>query len=109
VEPPEPPSRKGTRSWIPEPTGEKYWFEIVDEVRQRQSRFAAGTSEGKILCLQLLRFDESGMEEMRLGYYIIGKKPRMLGKWVWGQFATMMPMEDFRALMDKAREKGWLE
>lgn len=106
--PPEPPSQIGKRSWLPEHPDHKYWFTIIDEVRHHQSTFAAGTSEGKLLCLQLLRFEETGMEELRLGYYIIGKKPRMLGKWVWGQFATMMPIEDFRALVDKARDKGWL-
>jgi hypothetical protein len=56
----------------------------------------------KIICLQLLRFDEDGREQIRVGYYVIGKKPKMGGRWVWGQFATMMPLED-RSLYGKLK------
>jgi len=45
---------------------------------------------------------------VRLGYYIIGKKPKMKGPWVWGQYATLMPMRDFRDLIRMAEEK-WPE
>jgi hypothetical protein len=107
MELPELPFKLPRKGLLVEATGEKFPFTIVDEIRRPQSWFAAGTG-AKILCLQLLRLDHNGKEELRLGYYIIGKKPRMLNKWVWGQFATMMPIEDFRALMNEAREKGWL-
>ena len=45
--------------------------------------------------------------EVRLGYYVIGEKPRMKGKWVWGQYAAMMPIEDFKFLVDEALRRGW--
>jgi hypothetical protein len=46
--------------------------------------------------------------EVRLGYYIIGKLPKMHGKWVWGQFATFLPLGDFRKLIGLAEKKGWI-
>jgi hypothetical protein len=44
-----------------------------------------------------------------IGYYVIGKKPRMAGKWVWGQFATMLPIGDFVKLVKLAQDRGWME
>lgn len=70
---------------------------------------------GKILCLQRLEFHPEGhlrgkptKVEVRLGYYIIGKKPKMRGKWVWGQFAALMPIKDFRHLVREAKKRGWI-
>jgi hypothetical protein len=81
----------------------------VDEVTHVQSRFASpGVAGRKVLYLQLIRFEHNGVEELRLGYYIIGKRPGMLGKWVWGQYATLMPAEDFESLIESARIKGWI-
>ena len=84
-------------------------FQVVDEIRQEQRSFLTPMepTEGKVIVLQKLLFD-TGMTEFRLGYYITGKKPRNLGKWVWGQFASMIPPDDFRALIEKARAKGWV-
>ncbi len=47
-------------------------------------------------------------EKFRLCYYIIGKKPGMKGKWVFGQFATMLPPEDFKWIVDEAKRQGWI-
>ena len=30
------------------------------------------------------------------------------GKWVWGQFAPLIPAEDFRDIVNKAIQKGWI-
>ena len=62
----------------------------------------------KLIYLQQLKFESDGRTELRLGYYIIGKKPAMRGRWVWGQFATMMPVADFRQIVKIAKRKGWL-
>jgi len=107
MELPELPFKLPRKGLLREPTGEKFPFTIVKEVRHPQSWFAAGTG-AKILCLQLLELEHNGKQELRLGYYIIGKKPRMLRKWVWGQYATMMPIEDFYTLVEMARKEGWL-
>ena len=76
-------------------------FKIVDEIRRVQSDMAE-----KTLCLQRIKF-EDGREEFRLGYYIIGKLPKMKGKWVWGQFAPLIPREDFVSIIHEAEKRGW--
>jgi hypothetical protein len=40
-----------------------------------------------------------GGVEYRLGYYIMGRNGRASGRWVWGQFAPMMPGGDLVALL----------
>jgi len=77
----------------------EYWT-IVDEIQESQN-------EEKVICLQLLEF-ENKRKELRLGYYIIGKKPRMRGRWVWGQFCTMIPQKIFRMVINKAIKRGWV-
>jgi len=75
-------------------------FTVVDYVTLRQSTYPK-----KIFVLQNLLF-KNGKNELRIGYYIIGKKPRMRGKWVWGQFAPFFPKSDLKKLLAKARRKG---
>ena len=81
---------------------------VLDEIRIVQSAYALKPFSPKVLCLQRMRFEETGVVEIRVGCYIIGKKPRMHGRWVWGQFATLMAVEDFKTLIDQARERGWI-
>lgn len=47
---------------------------------------------------------EIGNVEYRIGYYIIGKIGRAKGKWTWGQFCPLIPVEDFEKLIQKARD-----
>jgi hypothetical protein len=77
-------------------------FTVLDEVTQVQS-----SAPDKAIYLQQLQF-EDGHIELRLAYYIIGKKPKMAGKWAWGQFTTMIPTKDFQAIIRKASKKGWI-
>lgn len=97
------PSHIGNRGALAFPDGSRQHFVIADEI----SRPHTGV-DTKIICLQRLRFNEDGREQVRVGYYVIGKRPKMLGRWVWGQYATMMPLEDFKWLIRQAEEKGWL-
>lgn len=99
---PELPSniRKRGKVVMP-PDGEVFHFEIVDEVRKFQD-----DSKTKIIVLQLIKFDD-GKKEIRLGYYIIGKKPKMRGRWVWGQYAALMPAQIFHSVIQQATKKGW--
>jgi hypothetical protein len=98
------PSKIGKRgALVFPPDGHRQHFIIADEITRPHSGVPS-----KIICLQLLRFDEDGREQVRIGYYVIGKKPRMLGRWVWGQYATMMPLKDFKALIQQAEKKGWM-
>ena len=54
------------------------------------------------------RHQADGRIEYRLGYYMIGVKPRMAGKWTWGQYATLIPASDFRALIRQAQQRDWI-
>jgi len=83
--------------------GNKQYFTVLDEVTQVQS-----TYPGKVIFLQRIQFENDSRIELRLGYYIMGKKPSNAGKWVWGQYAPMMPAKDFQAIVRKAIEKGWI-
>jgi len=64
-------------------------------------------SSEKIFVLQEILFKD-GKKELRLGYYIIGKKPRAKGKWVWGQFCPFFPKKDLIKLIEKAKKEGIL-
>ena len=86
------------------PDGEFFHFRVIDEVYIKHS----GKSN-KLLYLQRLKFDEDGRIEFRLCYYVIGKKPGMRGRWVWGQYAPMLLVPDFRKIVRMAKRKGWLD
>lgn len=100
---PPAPSNIGKRRSAHKPEGGHFHFTVADEIHIEQSDLPS-----KLIYLQRIKFEPDGRMELRLGYYIIGKKPAMRGRWVWGQFATMMPEADFRKLIDLAKTKGWL-
>jgi hypothetical protein len=75
-------------------------FQVTDQVARPQS-----DKPKKLLCLQRIEFDDGGRIELRLAYYIIGKKGKVRGRWVWGQYATFLPAKDFAALVRGARKK----
>lgn len=84
------------------PKGRRLGFRITGEIKRPQSGLRT-----KLICLQQIRFDD-GHKQLRLGYYIIGKKRAMRGRWVWGQYATFMPRADFRAIVREATRLGWI-
>ena len=97
------PSNIGKRRSATRPDRRRFYFTIADEFHVEQS-----DKPGKLIYLQKLKFESDGRIELRLGYYIIGKKAAMRGRWVWGQYATMMPVSDFRRIVNGAKRKGWL-
>lgn len=78
------------------PDGEIIRYTVIDEVRTFQD-----SSRNKLLTLQLMELDNS-KRKVRVGYYIIGKLPRMRGKWVWWQCAAFIPLPVFRRLINMA-------
>lgn len=96
------PPNIGKRGQQKLPSGRVVPYRIKDEIRVPQT----GMPE-KILCLQLIEFEKDKRSEVRLAYYIIGKKPRMRGRWVFGQYATFMLVKDFKVLIRRAEKKGW--
>jgi hypothetical protein len=99
---PPAPSNKGKRCIGRKPEGGHFHFTIDDEFHIRQSKLPT-----KLIYLQRIKFD-SGRLEYRLGYYVIGKRPAMRGRWAGGQFATMVPLRDFRRIIKKAKRIGRL-
>ena len=101
---PPAPCNKGRRCRARRPEGGHFYFAIVDEFHIQQSNLPT-----KRIYLQQIKFESDGHVEFRLGYYIIGKRPAMRGRWVWGQFATMIPIADFRRIINRAEREGWLD
>ena len=100
--PPYPDSKNEQRTMV-DINDQRLTFTILDEILRPQSNLPE-----KLIVLQKIQFDESKAIEFRLAYYIIGKKPRMAGKWVFGQYATLMPAEDFHYIFAEAKKRGWL-
>jgi len=78
-------------------------FRIVDEImllrRQKNPR---------IVCLQKIRFLEEKRTEYRFGYYMLGVKPGMWSKWVWGQYSLLIRISELKKLIKLAKAKGWV-
>ena len=105
MEYPKLPSNKGKVGSRQHPvTKEKRHFTIEDEIQKTQSN-----AKHKKIVLQKLRFHDNNEIQLRLGYYILGKLPRMKGKWTWGQYAAFLPIRDFKSIYEKALRKGWLK
>jgi hypothetical protein len=83
------------------PDGAELCYLITDEVRCFQDR-----TRSKVIVLPRIDFDD-GRVEVRLGYYIIGKKPKMRGRWVWGQYATILPAACLAEVFREAERRGW--
>jgi len=99
---PRAPTHTGKQYSAKNPDGSRFHFTITDEIHIKQTG-----KPNKLIYLQRLTFDD-GRKELRLGYFIIGKKRRMRGRWVWGQYATMIPVADFRRIINRAKQEGWL-
>jgi hypothetical protein len=77
-------------------------FRIEDEIIRPQSN-----NDRKIIDLQKVRFIEEDRIEFRFAYYMIGRKGKTTGKWVWGQFCLFIPQEDLVWLLQEARTREW--
>jgi len=99
---PENPNHVDTKGKTVDPDGTISKYTIVDEIIIPQS-----DAPQKLIYLQKIVFDDKKVE-LRLCYYIIGKKPKMKGRWVFGQYATFLPQKDFKTIVNKARKKGWI-
>lgn len=73
-------------------------------LRQRTSH------RGKYFVLEEIKLPKKRRTrtQLRVGYWILGKKPRMRNKWVWGQSAPLIPKSDLLKLVDKAKRQGML-
>lgn len=108
VHPPLPPSRIGVVTRTEKIDGSPMVFRVEDE-----EFFVAPSNPGKAFRLQQLRFDdgagfEAGHTEYRICYYMIAHRPRMKGKWAFGQFAPLMTPEELSLIVAKLKNKGWI-
>lgn len=69
--------------------------------------FLAQSNPRKAFALHKLRFDDNS-EEIRICYYMIAEKPRMRGKWAYGQYAPMMTPDEARLIFSKLSEAKWI-
>lgn len=86
--------------------GTNFGFKIRDYVDVQQSDYP-----GKRVVLQDIKFGGNFPDtknQVRVCFYIIGKKGRTKGKWTWGHVAPFILKEDFEKLVKKARKKGIL-
>lgn len=93
------PSHKGHRKTIKDIYGKSVSFTVIDEITHKES----GNPE-KAFYLQKLKWD-NGKIGLRLCYFMIGKKPRMRGKWAYAQSAPMISPADLRSLLVRAKKQ----
>lgn len=98
-----PPSRVGKVTHRKYIDGSPMVYKVLDEIIH-----IPRSNPKKAIYLQMLQFEDDRRREMRLCYYMIGHNGRGKGKWLYGQFATMILKEDFEYIISKAREKGWI-
>jgi len=83
--------------------GKKRYLIIVDEIIRIQAN-----APHKAIYLQKMRYPKENRYEFRLCYFMIGVKGRTKGEWVFGQYATLIPKRDFKAIITRAKKKGWI-
>ncbi len=93
------------------------WGVVVDEICHKQSDFPERKVFHKgrdeitpiVFHLQKIEFgeDEHKHVQFRFGYYIKGVKKGGLGRWLWGQYAPLIPSADFKVLVQEAQKKRW--
>jgi hypothetical protein len=92
------PSGKGKTRRLKTIDGHPRSYEIVDE-----EVFLASSDSGKAFAIHKLKYDD-GSVEFRIGYYMIGRNPKMRGKWAWGQYAPMMTEQEMEEIFDRAQK-----
>lgn len=98
------PDNRGTRTSWKNIKGQRRHVVIEDEIRHVQLN-----NPRKVIFLQKVVFPKKNLWELRLCYYMIGeKKGRTKGKWVFGQYATLIPSKDFEIIFQKAKRRGWI-
>jgi len=97
---PQLPSRKGRVTTFKNIHGRRETYTVVDE-----EVFVAPESQAKdkAFAIHKLKFDD-GREEFRIGYYRIAQRPRMKGKWAWGQYAPMMTAKEMTEIFYRAEK-----
>jgi hypothetical protein len=96
------PTRLGKITKTKAIDGSPLIYKVIDE-----EVFIAPSNANKAFALHRIRI-EDGREEFRIGYYMIAHRPRMKGKWAWGQFAPIMTKGEMELIFEKAKVHGWI-
>jgi hypothetical protein len=100
------PHKIGDRGYCRDSDGGRRGFTIADEIVFKQSSYL-----DKCFSVQLLKFDNKDTkhpDEIRIGYYIKGKKAARKSKWIWGRFCPFFPPEDLRYLVAELKKRRWI-
>ncbi len=100
---PQWPKKKGTTTTIESIDGRPMRMTIEDEICVRQK----SAPIGKLIYIQKMRFDEDGRIEYRFAYYRIGFRKGARDRWVFAQYAPLIPPKDLRRLIKKAQKRKW--
>lgn len=86
----------------PDNIGKSYpgGYKVEDEIVEPQG-------DTKLVYVQKIRFKDDGRLEYRFTYYVIARKGKVLGRWVFGKNSLFVPTEQLSKLLDKARMKNW--
>ena len=97
--PPKPEYYKTAELSVPE--GKKIIAKILKE-----KRFTQSDMPQKFFVIQELEFEhrKKHQREIRIGYWIIGKKGIAKGKWWWGQSCPLLPKKDTKKLIEILRK-----
>lgn len=96
------PSRKNKTTKTKGIDGGELVYTVIEE-----DVFEAKSNPQKAFALHKLRHAD-GREEFRIGYYMIAFRPRVKGKWEWGQYAPIMTRDEMAEVFERAKKLGWL-
>lgn len=102
---PPAPDNRGRRRYLNAIDGRRQSFTVVDEIVREQEVVDRGSR--KLIYFQKLQFEGTGRTEYRFTYYMLGVKPGARGRWVFGQYSLMIPVEHLSKLLAEARARGW--
>jgi hypothetical protein len=85
--------------------GKRRSFTVLDEIVVQQRVVDRGSS--KLIYFQKIQFEQSNRMEYRFAYYMLGVKPGAMGRWVFGQYAPMIPATELKKLLAVARVRAW--
>ena len=61
----------------------------------------------KLVYLQKIRFKDDSRLEYRFTYYVIARKGKVSGQWVFGRNSLFVPPAQLSNLLGQAKAQGW--
>ena len=107
--PPLPSPRIGQETNTRRIDGSRLHFVVRDGVCLQ-----APSNPFKAFILQKIEIDdgeglENGHIEIRIAYYMVAHKESRRGKWLFGQFAPMMTIDEYGLIQREVEGRGWLD